>query len=55
MMGIGLCTYESSIVKALPAVMTQVGSRFACKTVTCTCSEESMQKVVVFIRCCFGT
>ncbi|CAE7517039.1 unnamed protein product [Symbiodinium sp. CCMP2456] len=23
MMGIGLCTYESSIVKALPAVMTQ--------------------------------
>ena len=25
MMGIGLCTYESSVVKALPAVMTQVG------------------------------
>ena len=26
MMGIGLCTYASSIVKALPAVMTQVGT-----------------------------
>ena len=26
MMGIGLCTYASSVVKALPAVMTQAGT-----------------------------